>query len=133
MKYQKDLYNMALKLARFGRSLFPLLVMLASPTIAHASGVKWSTLGTGWDQEVKKLVPVAMLIIAGLGVCFAGVAVISGIQAKRNQRPLEWQVWGVIGGALAVIIPLIILATAGSIGNNQGNADSTMTNLGLQY
>ena len=38
-----------------------------------------------------------------------------------------------IGGALAVIVPVLVLATAGSVGSGQGGADSTMSDLGIKF
>jgi len=85
-----------------------------------------------WKKEAGSIVPTILLIIAGIGVIIAAIAVISGIMAKKNQEPLRWQLWGVIGGALAVIIPVLVLATAGSLAGGQGGADTTMGSLNIQ-
>jgi len=98
-----------------------------------AGGVRLSTLSTGWQSEAGAVVPVVLMIVAGIGVIIAAIAVISGVMAKKNQEPLKWQLWGVIGGALAVIVPVLILATAGSVGSGQGNAAGTLNNLNIKY
>lgn len=100
---------------------------------AFAGGLKLSKLSEGWQDEAGAVVPVILMIVAGIGVVIAGIAVISGIMAKKNQEPLKWQLWGVIGGGLAVIVPVLILATAGSVGSGQGDADNTMKSLNIKY
>lgn len=109
------------------------LSVLLSETVLAGGGVRLSTLSTGWQSEASAVVPVILMIVAGLGVIIAAIAVISGVMAKKNQEPLKWQLWGVIGGALAVIVPVLILATAGSVGSGQGNAAGTLNNLNIKY
>lgn len=98
-----------------------------------AFAMKLSALSTSWKSEAAEVIPVVLMIIAGIGVIIAAIAVISGVMAKKNQEPLKWQLWGVIGGALAVIIPVLILATAGSVGSGKGNAEGTMKELGIGF
>lgn len=109
------------------------LSVLLSETVLAGGGVRLSTLSTGWQSEAGEVVPVILMIVAGIGVIIAAVAVISGVMAKKSQEPLKWQLWGVIGGALAVIVPVLILATAGSIGSGQGNAAGTLNELNIKY
>lgn len=101
------------------------VAMAGSPTLSSLSG--------NWKKEAGDVVPVILMIIAGIGVIIAAIAVISGVMAKKNQEPLKWQLWGVIGGALAVIVPVLVLATAGSVGSGQGRASGTMQELNIKY
>jgi len=126
----KDIYNSVRGMIRSGVRMLPAAALLTAPAMAFAQ-VRISDLSSGWKAEATAILPVVMLLIAAIGIAVAGTAVLSGISAKRNQRPLEWQVWGVIGGALAVIIPLVILATAGTITDGRGDADGVMGDLGL--
>ena len=105
------------------------LMMVSMP--AHA--FKLSELFTGMKSEAAVIVPVVLLIIMGGGVIIGGWAVISGIMAKKNQEPLKWQVAGVVGGAIAIIFPLILLAFAGSLSNEQGDAQGVMSELNIKY
>lgn len=107
----------------------PVSIALFSPS---AWAFKLSTFGETWKSEAASLLPVVMLIIAGICVLVAGTAVISAIFAKKNQRPLEWQIWGVVGGAIGVVIPLIILAFSGSLTGNETNASGTLNELNLK-
>ncbi|WP_326430273.1 hypothetical protein VQ574_21360 (plasmid) [Stutzerimonas frequens] len=105
------------------------LMLVATP--AHA--FKLSDLFNGIKSEWGMIVPVVLLLIMGLGVIFAGWAVISAIIAKKNQEPLKWQVAGLIGGFFAIVLPLILLAGAGSLTNEQGNAEGVMSELNINY
>lgn len=107
-----------------------LQILTMDVAMAKAKGV--SSLTANWKSETQEIVPVILLIIAGLGVITAAIAVISGVMAKKNQEPLKWQLWGLVGGALAVIVPVLIMATAGSLGSGQGDASGTMKGLGIQ-
>ena len=104
---------------------------MAFSTQAHA--IKLSDLTSGMKNEIASIAPVWLLGIMALGICFAGVAVISGIIAKKNQEPLKWQVWGVVGGAIAIILPVILLSFAGSLSNDEGDAESVMSELNINY
>lgn len=107
-----------------------LQILTMDVAMAKAKGV--SSLTANWKSETQEIVPVILLIVAGLGVITAAIAVISGVMAKKNQEPLKWQLWGLVGGALAVIVPVLIMATAGSLGSGQGDASGTMKGLGIQ-
>lgn len=107
-----------------------LQILTMDVAMAKAKGI--SSLTSNWKSETQEIVPVILLIIAGLGVITAAIAVISGVMAKKNQEPLKWQLWGLVGGALAVIVPVLIMATAGSLGSGQGDASGTMKGLGIQ-
>lgn len=107
-----------------------LQILTMDVAMAKAKGV--SSLTANWKSETQEIVPVILLIIAGLGVITAAIAVISGVMAKKNQEPLKWQLWGLVGGALAVIVPVLIMATAGSLGSGQGDASGTMKGLGIE-
>lgn len=107
-----------------------LQILTMDVAMAKAKGV--SSLTANWKSETQEIVPVILLIVAGLGVITAAIAVISGVMAKKNQEPLKWQLWGLVGGALAVIVPVLIMATAGSLGSGQGDASGTMKGLGIE-
>lgn len=113
----------------FSTGVISLAILLSESAVAK----NLSALSTNWKVEAAAVIPVILLIVAGIGVIIASIAVISGVMAKKNQEPLKWQLWGVIGGALAVIVPVLVLATAGSVGSGQGSADSTMSDLGIKF
>ena len=113
----------------FSTGVISLAILLSESAVAK----NLSALSTNWKAEAAAVIPVILLIVAGIGVIIASIAVISGVMAKKNQEPLKWQLWGVIGGALAVIVPVLVLATAGSVGSGQGSADSTMSDLGIKF
>lgn len=136
---RKEMNDVAVKTKKANQSIFKgvvtgvisLSILLSEA--AFAGGVKLSGLASGWKSEAAEVVPVILMIVAGIGVIIAAVAVISGVMAKKNQEPLKWQLWGVVGGGLAVIVPVLILATAGSVGSGQGNAAGTMSDLKIKY
>ncbi|ENA26994.1 hypothetical protein HMPREF1487_09473 [Pseudomonas sp. HPB0071] len=129
-----EVYSATNKMLRWTGRCLPILAPLLIPSISMASSagnLKISDFANDWKAEFKTILPVFLLGVAFLGICFAAVSVISAIIAKKNQRPLEWQVWGITGGAVAVIIPVLILAVAGSLSSNKGNASSVMSDLGI--
>lgn len=101
--------------------------------VRPAFAFKLSTFAANWKSEFGALVPVILLGIAAVGICTAGTAIISGVMAKKNQRPLEWQAYGLFGGGLATVIPIIILAFAGSTTDENGGAEGVMSDLNLKY
>lgn len=105
------------------------ILMMEAAVAGGKKGI--SSLTDNWKSETTAIVPTILFIVAGIGVIIAAIAIISGIMAKKNQEPLKWQLWGLVGGALAVIVPVLILATAGTLGSGGGDAASTMSNLGL--
>lgn len=135
---RKEMNDVAVKAKKANQSIIKgavtgvisLSILLSEAAFA---GVKLSSLASGWKSEAAEVVPVILMIVAGIGVIIAAVAVISGVMAKKNQEPLKWQLWGVIGGGLAVIVPVLILATAGSVGSGQGNAEGTMNELKIKF
>ncbi|MCF6783420.1 hypothetical protein [Stutzerimonas stutzeri] len=113
---------------RLALMVSPLLVMSTS---AHA--LKLSNLSSGWKSEMAAIAPVILLGIMALGIIMAGWAAISGVIAKKNQEPLRWQLFGVIGGAVAITIPAILLAFAGSLSDGNDNAGSVLNDLQIDY
>ena len=105
-------------------------MLLVSP---HAAAFQLSDIFTGIGEEVSLILPIVMLCIAALGIGTAGWAILSAIGAKRTNQPLSWQMWGMIGGAAAVIVPLFVLAAAGSLSGGEGDASSSLDSLGLDY
>lgn len=98
-----------------------------------AYALKASDLGLGWMEELGILAPIILAGFALAGIITAASAVISSIYAKKNQQPLSWQLWGAFGGAVCVVIPVLILAFAGSFSDEQGNAEGVMSELNIDY
>lgn len=117
------------------KSTYGALAVVLLGTMLYSSGASagllLSSFATGWKSETKIILPIVMAIIAGIGCFFAGWGIISAITTKKQNQPLSWQLFAVVGGALAVIIPVIIIATAGSASSGQGNAESTLSDLGI--
>lgn len=113
---------------RIKQSLGAMMMLLLSH---HAAALQISDFSANWESEASAIVPVVLLIVAAIGIIIAGTAIISGVSAKRNRQPLEWQTWGVIGGGLVTVIPVILLALSGSLTSGEGDADSVMNSLGL--
>lgn len=99
--------------------------------LADAANLKISDFATGWKDEIKIIVPIFLLLFAALGIFFAAWGIISAITTKKQNQPLSWQLFSIVGGALAVVVPVIVLATAGSVTSNNGNASSTLSELGV--
>lgn len=124
------------------KSIVPRAAMaLATVALLGASGVALaagsepmvSDFATGWKDEAKVILPVALLLFAAVGMILAAWGVISSITTKKQQQPLTWQLWAIGGGAAAVVIPIIILAASGSLTSGQGNASSSFDELGVSY
>ncbi|KKN58085.1 hypothetical protein LCGC14_0555560 [marine sediment metagenome] len=128
MAYLKEIFVMQ---ASKVKHLVPLFFMLIFSRNAFA--LKVSDLTAGMRSETSEIVPVFLMIVAGLGVCFGSVAVISAIIAKKNNQPLSWQVFGVVGGALSVVIPIILLAAGGSMTGGEGDGSNMMNSLNIDY
>lgn len=126
---------------KYKRQILPRAVMaLATAALLGASSVALaagsplvSDFATGWKDEAKIIVPIALLLFAAVGIIFAAWGVISSISTKKQQQPLTWQLWAICGGAAAVVIPVIILAASGSLTSGQGNASSQFDELGVKY
>jgi len=133
--YQERLYLALNKL--FSRCKTMLVVpLLSSPALlvstpAHA--LKVSDLSNTWKTEMAAIAPVVLLGIMALGIILAGWAAISGVIAKKNQEPLRWQLFGVIGGAVAIIIPALLMAFAGSLSGDNDNAGGVLNDLQIDY
>lgn len=118
------------------KSLFTLAsvcLIAYSGTASAAGGFAISNFFTGFKEELKIIMPVVMLIIAAIGIFFAAWGIISAISTKKQQQPLTWQLFAVIGGSLAVVVPIIVLSTAGSATNQQGDAEKQMSEMGIDY
>lgn len=109
-------------------SVGALMLLLSFEASAKVSD--WTNTGKG---EIAAIVPVVLLGIMAIAVCVGTYAVISGIQAKKNNEPLKWQHWGVIGAAFCLVVPGFLLATSGSIGGNESASGATLNELGIQY
>lgn len=137
MKYslQVEMYRSVNKLlARLKTGLR--VVFMASPVLvmsAPAHALKVSDLSGGWKAELAASVPVILLGIMGVGIILASWAAISGIIAKKNQEPLRWQLFGVIGGAFAIAVPAFLLALSGSLSDGASDAGSVLNDLKIDY
>jgi hypothetical protein len=117
-------------LARVKRSLvFLAMAILSQPAWA----LKASDLTNGITYEFSAGVKLALLIIAGIGIVTAGSAIISWIIANKRNEPAKWQLGAVIGGAATTIVPLLILAFAGSLSDGQGDAEGVFNDLNINY
>lgn len=113
--------------------LAAIALMAYSSTASAAGGTLLSNFATGWKSEAKIIVPIILLLIAAAGIFFAGWGILSAISTKKQQQPLTWQLFAVLGGALAVVVPIIVLGFAGSATNGEGDAESQMSELGINY
>jgi hypothetical protein len=104
-----------------------------SGTASAAGGFVISNFFVGGKDEVKIIMPIFLLFVAAVGIGFASWGIISAISTKKQQQPLTWQLFAVFGGALAVVVPVIVLSMAGSATNQQGNAEAQMSELGIDY
>lgn len=107
----------------------PILFVLSQPAWA----LKASDLTKSWKSEWSEIVQVALFVIAGIGIIMAAVAAISWVIAKKNNEPAKWQGWAMLGGAVAIVVPVFILAISGSLSNEQGNADGIMNDMGVNF
>ena len=107
----------------------PVLFVMSQPAWA----LKASDLTKSWKSEWSEIVQVALFVIAGIGIIMAAVAAISWVIAKKNNEPAKWQGWAMLGGAVAIVVPVFILAISGSLSNEQGNADGIMNDMGVNF
>lgn len=133
--YQMRLYVAINKLLKRCKTLL-VIPLLSSPALmistpAHA--LKLSDLSQGWKSEMAAIAPVVLLGIMAIGICLAGWAAISGVIAKKNQEPLRWQLFGVIGGAIAIVIPALLMAFSGSLSSDNDNAGNVLMDLNIDY
>lgn len=117
-------------LERVKRSLIFLAIAFVSQP---AWALKASDLTGGITLEVSAGVKLGLIIIAGIGIVTAGVAIISWIMANKRNEPAKWQFGAVLGGAAATIVPLLVLAFAGSLSDGQGDAEGVFNDLGINY
>jgi len=108
-------------------------VLLTAPGVASAAGPLISDFMEGWKDETKIGLPILLLLIGGLGVLFGAWGIISAIQTKKQNQPLTWQLFAIIGGAAAVVGPIFILAMSGSLTSGQGNGSTQFDDLGIKY
>lgn len=97
---------------------------------SQASG-KISGMTGGWTTELGAGTKFGLLLLAAAGIVLGTYSSISWVIAKKNQETPKWQGYGLLGGAAAVIGPVLVLAFAGSIGNGGGNATGTFNQLGI--
>jgi|GEM_PF-5251598 len=82
------------------------------PGTANAALSDWvANIG----KEFATVLPVIVSIMGLLGVALAGFGIISAVMAKKNQRPLEFQGWFIVGGVLLVLLIPFVIATGDSV------------------
>ncbi|WP_153785229.1 hypothetical protein [Pseudomonas sp. EMN2] len=109
-------------------------VLLLTMYANYASAdFKWSDIWAGWIDEFKSAGPVALGFFALCGFIYCGWSIMSAISTKKQNQPLTWQFFGVLGGALCTIIPVILIATSGSVSNGQGNTSNALSELNVNY
>lgn len=107
----------------------PMVFIVSQPAWA----LKASDLTKGVKSEWADFVQLGLFIVAGIGILTAAVGAISWVIAKRNNEPAKWQGWAMLGGAVAIVVPVFILAISGSLTNEQGNADAIMNEMGVNF
>lgn len=107
-------------------------VLLTAPVVASAAPMI-SDFMEGWKDETKIGLPILLLLIGGLGVLFGAWGIISAISTKKQNQPLTWQLFAIVGGAAAVVGPVFVLAMSGSLTSGQGNGSNQFDELGIQY
>lgn len=109
------------------------VALLGASGAALAAGSMLSDFATGWKDEAKIILPAVLLLFAAAGIFMAAWGVISSITTKKQQQPLTWQLFAILGGAAAVVIPVIILAVSGSLTSGVGDAAGQFDELGITY
>lgn len=108
------------------------LAAISATTPAMAATYTLGGFASNWKSEYKLVFPVILLGISAIGICLAAWGTISAIMTKKQQQPLTWQHFAIFGGAAAVVIPVIILAFAGSmVGSN--SATQQFDDLDIKY
>ena len=90
------------------------------PSTAHAGGFSDWIVNIG--KEFAAATPVIIGILAALGIMLAGFGVVSAIMAKKNQRPLEYQMWFVVGGVVLVLLIPFVSAVGESLSGQDAGA-----------
>ena len=95
------------------------------PMTANAAISDWIV---NIGDEFKLAIPIIVTIMGLMGVTLAGFGIISAIMAKKNQRPLEFQLWFVVGGVLLVLLIPFVVAMGESVSgqNAQGAIDGIL-------
>lgn len=115
------------KRGSFGRKLAAntaILAMSLMPLMAEAKISDWFKAG---GTEVVEIVKWIVIILAALGVVFAGIGVVSAIMAKKNRQPLEHQGYFIGGGVLCILLIPFVLALGESISGSE-NASGILNN-----
>ncbi|KXS55104.1 MAG: hypothetical protein AWU57_528 [Marinobacter sp. T13-3] len=96
------------------------------PSVANAAGISDWFVNMG--KEFATIIPIIVVILGAVGVVMAGFGIISAVMAKKNQRPLEYQHWLIVGGVLCVLLVPFVLALGQSISGKDasGNVDAFM-------
>lgn len=92
---------------------------LVVPATAHAKLSDW---GKSIAEEIATIAPILVIILSTAGVLICGGSWLSIILAKKNNRPVEWQWWGVGGGAVLLIFVPFVIAIAESFSGQSAEA-----------
>lgn len=109
------------------------VVVLSMSAQVHAATFSLSKIFDGIKTEGAAIAPILLILFALVGVVITGSSLISAWSNKKNNQPLSWQLWGVIVGALTTVIPVVIMAFAGTLTGGVSSGDDAVNQLNLTY
>lgn len=102
-----------------------IIAVLYYPAVANA---KLSDRVGGAAKEYGALMSIFLWAVTLFGLGTFVIAIISIIKKKKNNRELDWEMWGVIGGAALAISMLLFTDIAGSLSGNDVKVDLSNPN-----
>ena len=113
--------------------IFATGIILTMSAQAHAATFSLSGIFDGIRDEGAAIAPTVLILFALVGVVIAGSSLVSACSNKNNNQPLSWQLWGLIVGALTTVIPVVIMAFAGTLTGGVSSGDDAVNQLNLTY
>lgn len=104
---------------RVAQVWFAVMGALLLPATANAALSDWFT---NLGKEVSIIIPIIIAILAALGLALAGFGIFSAVMAKKNQRPLEFQLWFIVGGVLLLLLIPFVAAVGESVSGEDAGA-----------